>query len=77
MRNSVRDRSNAQSSCAGQFIASHLGSFLTPAVGGKWLHIDMAYPVFEGDRATGYGVGLLHGLVETLSPRSATAATHV
>ena len=57
MKNSVKDRANAQSSCAGQFIGSHLGSFVED--GGKWVHMDMAYPSFSGERGTGYGVGLL------------------
>merc|ERR1712150_409018 len=58
MKNSVADRSNAQSSCAGLFINAHLG-FDYPGV---WLHIDMAYPVHVGERATGYGVALLNVL---------------
>lgn len=41
MKNSVADRSNAQSSCAGLFINAHLG-FDFPGV---WLHVDMASPV--------------------------------
>lgn len=57
MKNSVADRSNAQSSCAGLFIGSHLqGAFNFPGV---WVHVDMAYPVHSGERATGYGVALL------------------
>lgn len=36
-----QDRSNAQVSCAGLFIFSHIG-FDFP---GTWLHIDMATPV--------------------------------
>ncbi|XP_052059690.1 probable aminopeptidase NPEPL1 [Mytilus californianus] len=55
MKNSVADRGNAQVSCAGLFIGSHLG-FTYP---GMWLHIDMAAPVHNGERATGYGVALL------------------
>lgn len=55
MKNSVADRSNAQSSCAGLFVGAHLG-FDYP---GAWLHVDMAYPVHSGERATGYGVALL------------------
>jgi len=54
LRNSVKDRMNAQSSCAAQFIAESL-----PAEGVRWLHIDMAGPVTARDRATGYGVALL------------------
>jgi probable aminopeptidase NPEPL1 len=42
MKNSVADRSNAQSSCAGQFIGNHLEEFLNN--GGQWCHIDMASP---------------------------------
>ncbi|XP_017780863.1 PREDICTED: probable aminopeptidase NPEPL1 [Nicrophorus vespilloides] len=55
MKNSVADRGNAQPSCAGLFIASHLG-FDYPGV---WLHVDMAAPAYYGERATGYGVALL------------------
>ncbi|XP_059484921.1 probable aminopeptidase NPEPL1 [Neocloeon triangulifer] len=58
MKNSVADRNNAQSSCAGLFIASNLG-FDWP---GTWVHIDMAYPVHSGERATGYGVALLNAM---------------
>ena len=29
---------------------------------GTWMHIDMAYPVHSGERATGYGVALLVSL---------------
>jgi probable aminopeptidase NPEPL1 len=54
LKNSVKDRSNAQSSCAAQFIAEHLGDYA-----GKWLHVDMAGPADAEDRATGYGVALL------------------
>lgn len=55
LRNSVKDRMNAQSSCAAQFIAESLPS--GEAV--RWLHVDMAGPVTARDRATGYGVALL------------------
>ncbi|XP_002736297.1 putative aminopeptidase NPEPL1 [Saccoglossus kowalevskii] len=58
MKNSVSDRGNAQSSCAGLFIGAHIG-FDFPGV---WLHIDMASPVHSGERATGYGVALLLSL---------------
>ena len=55
MRNSVKDRANAQSSCAGQFVANHLPDAAPP-----WLHVDLAGPAWNGDgRGTGYGVGLL------------------
>ena len=55
MKNSVADRSNAQSACAGLFIGAHLGFDFQ----GVWIHIDMAHPVHAGERATGYGVALL------------------
>ena len=66
MKNSVADRANAQVSCAGQFIGNHMGSFLED--GGKWVHIDMAYCVFDkkDERATGYGVGLLYSIVQSI-----------
>jgi len=54
MKNSVKSRVNAQSSCAAQFVANHLGDF-----NGDWLHVDMAGPAGIGDRGTGYGVALL------------------
>jgi len=64
MKNSVACRTNAQTSCAGQFIGNHLDSFL--AKGGSWMHIDMAYPSHIGERATGYGVALLYTMVTNL-----------
>ncbi len=64
MKNSVKDRANAQSSCAGQFIANHLPDGAPP-----WCHIDIAGPAESADgRGTGFGVGLLLGL---LSARAA------
>lgn len=54
----LKDRSNALASCAGLFILAHLG-FDFP---GAWMHVDMASPVHNGERATGYGVGLLVSL---------------
>lgn len=42
MKNSVKDRSNAQSSCAAIFIAEHLAADYT----GGWLHVDMAGPAW-------------------------------
>ncbi|XP_010879442.1 probable aminopeptidase NPEPL1 [Esox lucius] len=58
MKNSVADRENATSSCAGLFIGSHLG-FDWPGV---WVHVDIASPVHAGERATGFGVALLLAL---------------
>jgi len=59
-KNSVKDRGNAQVSCAGNFI----GENLHPDFEGAWLHIDCAGPAFHADRATGYGVALVLGLLE-------------
>merc|ERR1719450_1343942 len=63
MKNSVANRNNAQSSCAGLFINAHLG-FEYP---GTWLHIDMAAPAYNGERATGYGVAILNVLFGSAS----------
>ena len=60
MKNSVKDRSNAQTSCAGHFIESHLDESYI----GGWLHVDMAGPGSDGERATGYGVGLVLSLLD-------------
>ena len=59
MKNSVKDRMNAQSSCAGHFVESHLVDYK-----GKWLHIDIAGPAFIQERGTGFGTGLLATLAE-------------
>jgi len=53
-KNSVKDRSNAQSSCAANFIYENLH----PEYKGGWLHVDLAGPAFIDDRGTGFGVGL-------------------
>ena len=58
MKNSVKDRMNAQTSCAGTFVGEHLDSEYE----GGWLHIDMAGPATSAERGTGYGVGLLLSL---------------
>lgn len=77
MKNSVKDRTNAQTSCAGQFIANHLDrgwNKADPDVSGeeetegrirrRWLHVDMAGPATNKDgRGTGYGVALLVHLI--------------
>lgn len=60
MKNSVKDRSNAQTSCAGHFIEQHLDE----SYEGGWLHVDMAGPGSDGERGTGYGVGLVLSLLE-------------
>ena len=56
MRNSVKDRNNAQSSCAGQFIGNHL---MATGYDRPWLHVDMTGPAVSAHRGTGFGVGLL------------------
>ena len=70
MKNSVADHSNAQVSCAGQFIGNQINDYLEN--GGQWLHIDMAYPSFDkrDERATGYGVALLFSIVKALNKSS-------
>lgn len=59
MKNSVKDRSNAQTSCAGHFIEAHLAD----SYEGGWMHVDMAGPSAVGERASGYGVGLVLSLL--------------
>jgi probable aminopeptidase NPEPL1 len=58
LKNSVRDRNNAQSSCAGHFIEMQLSTYQ-----GEWLHIDIAGPAWSSERGTGYGVALLNMLI--------------
>lgn len=60
MKNSVKDRSNAQASCAGHFIEKHLAKDYE----GGWVHIDMAGPSSRAERGTGYGVALILSLLE-------------
>lgn len=60
MKNSVKDRGNAQASCAGHFIESHIDE----GYEGDWVHVDMAAPDSKNDRATGYGVALVLGLLK-------------
>jgi probable aminopeptidase NPEPL1 len=61
MKNSVKDRRNAQASCAAQFIYNHIED--TDA---RWAHVDLAGPAFHGERATGFGVALLVDAVRRL-----------
>jgi probable aminopeptidase NPEPL1 len=61
MRNSVKNRNNAQSSCAAQFVYAHIAES-----GVRWLHIDLAGPAWRADRGTGFGVALLATLVGAL-----------
>lgn len=62
LRNSVKDRMNAQSSCAAQFIAESLYASAPEGTTPRWLHVDMAGPVASRDRATGFGVALLYSM---------------
>lgn len=64
MKNSVKDRMNAQTSCAAQFVWSHISESGVP-----WLHVDIAGPAFPGRRATGFGVALLADLVTHLAKK--------
>jgi probable aminopeptidase NPEPL1 len=66
MRNSVKNRSNAQSSCAATFIHWHIEE--TKA---RWAHIDLAGPAFVGDRGTGFGVALVVDAVQRLAKAEA------
>lgn len=68
MLNSVRDRSNAQVSCAGSFIGAHLPAGWAEG-GGRWLHVDCAAPAEGG---TGYGVAQLVELLRSAG-KAATA----
>ena len=60
MKNSVKDRMNAQTSCEANFIGEHLH----PEYKGGWVHVDLAGPAWIDERGTGYGVGLTLSLLE-------------
>ncbi len=62
MLNSVRDRMNAQSSCAAQFIYNHLEGCDV-----KWGHVDLAGPAKMDERGTGFGVALITEVVRRLA----------
>jgi probable aminopeptidase NPEPL1 len=64
MRNSVKNRSNAQVSCAAEFVHWHLDG--TKA---SWGHVDLASPAFRNDRGTGFGVALIVDAVRRLAAR--------
>lgn len=68
MKNSVKDRMNAQASAAGHFIESHLcGDAWKQGGAGQWAHIDMAGSnEFDNGRSNGYGVALFLELSKTL-----------
>jgi probable aminopeptidase NPEPL1 len=61
MKNSVKDRMNAQASCAGHFVESHI----SPEYKGEWLHVDIAGPGSAGERGTGFGVALLYQIAKS------------
>ena len=54
-KNSVKNRANAQASCAASFIAANLAEDYK----GQWIHVDMASPAKVEERATGYGAALI------------------
>jgi probable aminopeptidase NPEPL1 len=62
MKNSVKNRMNAQSSCAGHFIEDHLVNYK-----GDWLHVDIAGPSENNGRATGFGVAFLLEFLKKIS----------
>ena len=62
MRNSVKDRSNAQVSCAAEFVHWNLDGS-----DAKWGHVDLASPAFRNSRGTGFGVALLFETVRRLA----------
>jgi len=61
MCNSVKNRMNAQSACAAQFIFWHIDD-----VPVRWCHVDLAGPSFPKNRGTGFGVALLSEAVRRL-----------
>jgi probable aminopeptidase NPEPL1 len=58
MQNSVKNRMNAQSSAAAQFVYNHIEELDRP-----WLHLDIAGPAFRAGRGTGHGVALMTQIV--------------
>lgn len=61
MCNSVKNRNNAQSACAAQFVWWHIDDTAV-----KWCHIDLAGPSFPKNRGTGFGVALISEAVRRL-----------
>jgi len=59
-KNSVKDRMNAQASCAANFVYENLWEDWE----GEWLHVDLAGPATDNERGTGFGVALALGLFE-------------
>ena len=64
MTNSVRDRNNAQSACAAQFIQNHLNNQV------PWIHFDIAGSATKNNCSTGFGVALLLELTHAVSNTS-------
>ncbi|RHY98796.1 hypothetical protein DYB26_012993, partial [Aphanomyces astaci] len=64
MKNIPATRMNAQVSCAGQFISNHLGLEFEQT--GLWGHVDMAFPVVDQERGTGFGVALVQSLLQLI-----------
>ena len=60
MKNSVKDRMNAQASCAANFIYENVHDDFQ----GTWLHVDLAGPSTAGERGTGFGVALALALLD-------------
>lgn len=61
MKNSVKDRNNAQSSCAALFIEEHLPPGAPP-----WVHVDICGPARDDEeRGSAFGVGLLLELLRS------------
>ena len=60
-RNSVKDRMNAQASCAAEFVHWQLDG--TKA---RWAHVDLAGPAMVAGRASGFGAALLAEAVRRL-----------
>ncbi|TPX32517.1 leucyl aminopeptidase [Synchytrium microbalum] len=67
MKNSVKDRVNAPSSCAGHFLESHFVGDDWNENRKGWAHLDIASPSASGERCTGYGVGLLIEIAKDFS----------
>jgi probable aminopeptidase NPEPL1 len=62
MRNSVSNRSNAQVSCAAEFVHWHL-----EGTDAKWAHVDLAFPAWQRGRGTGFGVALFEEAVRRVA----------
>ena len=60
MKNSVKDRMNAQASCAANFIYENVHADFQ----GSWLHVDLAGPSTAAERGTGFGVALALALLD-------------